>query len=97
MKLAGRLWLVLAVLVIVSAVLLRGSRAHTAVAMRSEHSQPARTLPKRLVAVVPDGKQFHDPACRFIHGKPEMMTAEKAVAAGYTPDPRCMKAALQKH
>ena len=36
------------------------------------------------------------PPCRYIHGKPQMMTAEQVVKMGYTPDPRCMRKAFQK-
>ena len=63
--------------------------------LRSEHSQPAKNIPAQQVAIVPDGKQFHDPRCRYIHGKPVMVDAQAAAAEGYTPDPRCMKQAMQ--
>ena len=62
--------------------------------LRSEHSEPAAIMPAGQVAVVSDGKQFHDPKCKYLHGTPKMMTAEQATRLGYTPDPRCMQAAL---
>ena len=40
-------------------------------------------------------EQFHDPRCRYIHGKPVMVDAKAAAAEGYTPDPRCMKQVIQ--
>ena len=92
---AKRFWIyaVLAVAIILAGW--RWSRAHAQIpALRSEHSEPAHSMPQRMVAVVPDGKQYHDPSCRYIHGKPQMMTAEQAAKLGYTPDPRCMRTAL---
>ena len=65
--------------------------------LRSEHSEPASSLPPRPVAVTPQGKQFHDPACKYIHGKPQMVSSSQAAEEGYTPDPRCMSEALRKH
>jgi hypothetical protein len=59
-------------------------------------AEPARSMPAEEVAVTAEGKQFHDPACKYIHGKVKMMSAEEAVAEGYTPDPRCMRKALAK-
>ena len=61
----------------------------------SEMSQPARRLPKRLVAIVDGGKMFHAPGCPFMHGKYHMVTPEEAVREGYTPCTRCMRDALR--
>lgn len=63
-------------------------------ALRSEHSEPAKATSQQMVAVTPQGKQFHDPSCRYIHGKPQMVTAEQAARLGYTPDPRCLRKVL---
>jgi hypothetical protein len=62
----------------------------------SEHSRPAVTLPSQQVAIVQGGKTFHDPKCTFMHGKPEMVSAEEAVQKGYAPCVRCMRQALKK-
>ena len=62
--------------------------------LRSEHGEPAVKVPKGLVAVTPNGKTFHDPTCKFIHGPIEMIPAGEAVAEGYTPCVRCMREAL---
>jgi len=62
--------------------------------LRSEHSRPAVILPEGSVAVTPDGKTFHDPACRFVHGPVEMVPAAEAAAKGYVPCVRCMRRAL---
>ena len=66
------------------------------VVLRSEHSQPAVKVPKDLVVVTPNGKTFHDPSCKFIHGPIEMIPGKEAVAEGYTPCVRCMHEALDK-
>lgn len=72
------------------------STSRGGVVLRSEHSQPAVKVPKDLVAVTPNGKTFHDPTCKFIHGPIEMIPAQEAVAGGYTPCVRCMREALGK-
>jgi hypothetical protein len=64
--------------------------------LRSEHSRPAATVPNRMVAVTADGKTFHDPSCKYIHGKVEMIPAEEAVRRGYSPCVRCMREALKR-
>jgi hypothetical protein len=91
-----RFWILAALTLVLIGVLWRASEvAAHAPALRSEHSEPAKTLPGQQVAITPDGKQFHDPHCRYIHGKPVMVDAKTAAAEGYTPDPRCMKRAMQ--
>lgn len=65
-------------------------------ALRSEHGQPAATVPSRMVAVTAQGKTFHDPSCKYIHGKIEMMPAEEAIRRGYSPCVRCMREALKR-
>ncbi|MCU1308268.1 MAG: hypothetical protein JWN45_2963 [Acidobacteriaceae bacterium] len=62
----------------------------------SEHSRPAVKVPEQPVAIVADGKTFHDPKCTFLHGKPEMVSAQEAVRKGYAPCVRCMRQALSK-
>ena len=63
--------------------------------LRSGHSEPPLSIPARQVAVTPEGKLFHDPSCTYIHGRVEMMSAEEAARAGYTPCTRCMHEALR--
>ncbi len=65
-----------------------------ALPLKSEHSQPSAVVPTEDVAVTSEGKLFHKPSCRYIHGKLQMMSAQEAAQKGYTPDPRCMKEAL---
>lgn len=94
---AKRFWIYLALTLVIISCGWLWARAHAAQAvLRSEHSEPAVTMPAQMVAIVPEGKQFHDPSCRYLHGKPQMVPAEQAVKMGYTPDPRCMRRALQK-
>jgi len=93
-----RIWLSVVALLAVLAVgyaIGRGS-SHAGAVLRSEHSQPAVKVPKDPVAVTPNGKTFHDPTCKFIHGPIEMIPANEAVAEGYTPCVRCMREALGK-
>lgn len=64
------------------------------VRLRSEHAHPAVRVPEGRVAVTAEGKTFHRPDCRFIHGPVEMIPAAQAVAEGYAPCVRCMRKAL---
>jgi hypothetical protein len=94
---SSRFWVLAALLVVLVAVLWHAVQVSVRPpVLRDEHSQPAGKLPTQQVAIIPDGKQFHDPRCRYIHGKPVMVDAQTATAEGYTPDPRCMKQAMQK-
>jgi hypothetical protein len=77
-----------------AAILLPAMPSRALNGLRSQHAQPARHLPARMVAVTPAGKLFHDPHCAYIHGKTKMMTADEAVKRGYTPCTRCMQSAL---
>ena len=95
---SGRVWTA----VVVTAVLLAAlvaygySRPGATATLLSRHSMPAIHLPDRQVAVTTQGKLFHDPSCRYIHGKPEMMSAQEAARRGYTPCPRCLHKVLQR-
>ena len=62
----------------------------------TEHSRPAVKTPPRMVAVVAGGKTFHDPKCTYMHGTPQMMSAEAAIKKGYAPCIRCMREALKQ-
>lgn len=94
---SSRFWILAALLLVLVGVLWHASEVSARPpVLRDQHSQPAKALPGQPVAVVPDGKQFHDPRCRYIHGTPLMVDAHTAAAEGYTPDPRCMKQAIQK-
>ncbi len=72
------------------------SRPDAVPTLLSRHSGPAVHLPVRQVAVTAQGKLFHDPSCRYIHGKAEMMSAQEAVRRGYTPCPRCLSKYLRR-
>jgi hypothetical protein len=72
------------------------SRPGATATLLSRHSEPAIHLPDRQVAITAEGKLFHDPSCRYIHGKPETVRAREAVRRGYTPCPRCLRKALQR-
>ena len=80
---------------ITAVVLTAGWLAATAVTRphppRSQHSELAATPPREMVAVTEEGKLYHRPDCRYIHGPLRMESGEQAVAEGYTPCTRCMK------
>jgi hypothetical protein len=91
---ALRTWVATLIVVAgVVAALAAASYSH-AVALRSEHAEPAARVPARMVAVTPAGNTFHDPDCPYIHGPIETMPAAEAVKEGYTPCIRCMREAL---
>ena len=58
--------------------------------LRSQHSEAVATTPSEMVAVTEEGKLYHRPDCRYIHGPLRMESGEQAVADGYTPCTRCM-------
>ena len=94
---SSRFWILAALLLVLIGVLWHaGEVSARQPALRSEHSEPAKSIPAQQVAIVPNGKQFHDPRCRYIHGAPVIVDAQTAAADGYTPDPRCMKQAMQQ-
>ena len=94
----GRVWMavVISAALIAAAVGYGYSRPGATATLLSRHSEPAIHLPDRQVAVIAEGKLFHDPSCRYIHGKPEMVSAQEAVRRGYTPCPRCLRKSLQR-
>jgi hypothetical protein len=85
---------------ITAVVLTGGWLAATAVTrphqLRSQHSESAATPPPTMVAVTDEGKLYHRPDCRYIHGPLRMESGEQAVAEGYTPCTRCMKDARDR-
>lgn len=87
---SGRVWT--AMLVATAVMLAAGMYGHSRSnqVLLSRHSDPGISMPERQVAVTGAGKLFHDPACRYIHGKAEMMRVEEAVRLGYTPCTRCL-------
>jgi hypothetical protein len=64
--------------------------------LRSQHSEAAATAPRERVAVTDEGKLYHRPDCRYIHGPVRMESGEQAVADGYTPCTRCIKDARDR-
>jgi hypothetical protein len=94
----GRVWIaaVMVIALIAAAVGYGYSRPGATATLLSRHSEPAIHMPKRQVAITAEGKLFHDPSCRYIHGKPQMVSAQEAVRRGYTPCPRCLRQALQR-
>jgi hypothetical protein len=61
--------------------------------LRSEHAQPASSIPADLMVVVAeDGKTFHVAGCPFIHDKSRLqsISAREAMREGYAPCVRCM-------
>ena len=63
--------------------------------LRSQHSQPAVKIPSAMVVVIDSGRVFHRPECTYIRkGERVTMTAEAAIAQGYTPCARCYRDVL---
>jgi len=93
-----RVWIavVISAALIAAGVGYGSSRPVATSTLLSRHSEPAIHMPDRQVAIIAGGKLFHDPSCRYIHGKPEMVSAKEAVQRGYTPCPRCLRKALQR-
>ena len=86
-----RVWMaVLTAGAVIAALASYGYSRQGMATLLSEHSMPAIELPAREVAVTPQGKLFHDPSCRYIHGKAQIMSALDAAKRGYTPCPRCL-------
>lgn len=93
-----RVWagVVLAAGLMAAAVGYGYSRPGATATLLSRHSMPAMQAPDREVAITPKGKLFHDPSCPYIHGKPEMVSAQEAARRGYTPCPRCLGKYLRR-
>ncbi|HKW25828.1 MAG TPA: hypothetical protein VJN48_08595 [Terriglobales bacterium] len=93
----GRVWVAVAITaaLIAAAGGYGYSRPGATATLLSRHSEPAIHMPNRQVAITAQGKLFHDPSCRYLHGKPEMVNAQEAVRRGYTPCPRCLRQALR--
>lgn len=72
------------------------SRPGATATLLSRHSMPATQALAREVAITSEGKLFHDPSCRYIHGQPEMVSAQEAARRGYTPCPRCLGKYLRR-
>lgn len=62
--------------------------------LMSKHSEPARRVPESLVVITDDGKTFHVPGCKYIHGRQRTVTAAEAIREGYAPCVRCEHALL---
>ena len=93
---SSRFWLLAILAVVLIGAAWKSMQAHKAPVQRDQHAEPAATMPAQPVAVTAEGKQFHQPSCSYIHGKPQMMSAEQAAKAGYTPDPRCLRQAVKQ-
>lgn len=95
---SGRVWLAgaVAAVLIAAAVGYGYTRPGASATLLSRHSEPAMHMPDRQVAITSQGKLFHDPSCRYLHGQAEMVSAREAVRRGYTPCPRCMGKYLRR-
>jgi hypothetical protein len=82
-------WTVAAALLLPAGWMVAGAGAHSP-KLRSEHSVPATTAPA-VVTITEQGKLFHRPECRFIHGPARSEAGDRAIAEGYTACTRCMK------
>ncbi|HLK32965.1 MAG TPA: hypothetical protein VKT29_07735 [Terriglobales bacterium] len=94
---SGRVWTgSIIIIIVLGAIVSFGYGRPGNATLLSRHSMPAQELPNRVVAVTAQGKLFHDPTCRYIHGKPEMISAREAADRGYTPCPRCLGKYLRR-
>ena len=82
-------WTVAVALLLAGGWIVAGASAHSP-QLRSAHSLPAVSAPA-VVTVTEQGKLFHRPECRFIHGPPRAEAGDRAIAEGYTACTRCMK------
>lgn len=87
-------------IIILTALVLTCEWSRPAPVLRSQHAEPAVRLSLALasqqVVVTADGKTFHKPGCRFIHGKAKLIDAAQAAREGYSPCVRCERAVLPK-
>ena len=90
---AGRTWIATLLLVLAAVCALFSARGD--VVLRSQHSRPAIHLPEQMVVVTEQGKIFHRPGCKYIHGTPKTESAAQAAADGYTPCTRCLPELMQ--
>ncbi len=89
---ARRVWIAWAIAAILAIGVAGASVALWAGVPRllTEHARPTGTMPAGPLVVTASGKLFHRPTCSYIHGPATPVTAEQAVAGGYTPCTRCM-------
>jgi methylphosphotriester-DNA--protein-cysteine methyltransferase len=62
---------------------------------RQTTSQKVESASEEMVVITPEGKLFHKAGCRYIHGKPEVVTMAEAIRRGYTPCTRCERELLK--
>lgn len=91
-----RVWTAAVIAAALAAAIIAYGNSRPRATLLSRHSMPAIHLPAERVAVTAEGKLFHDPSCKYIHGKAEIMSPQEAVRRGYTPCPRCLRRALQR-
>ena len=93
-SMAARTWwaIVLAAGLMLAALLAGRARGRHLPVLKSQHSEPAvrQPAPGTQVVATEEGKTFHVPTCRYIHGKERRtITAEEAIREGYAPCVRC--------
>ena len=84
-------WSGVTVLVLAAMMLLTAPISGRTLQLRSRHSEPSPVSPPAQVAVTPEGKLYHRPDCRYIHGPIHLEAGEQARAEGFTPCTRCLK------
>lgn len=88
-----RIWVMsLAALVLLTGGWIAGVALASRAPLRSQHSEPARSIPTGMVAVTDQGKLFHDPSCPLIHGRAHLESGPQAIAYGFAPCTRCQRA-----
>ena len=89
-----RTWIGTILIVVLALLGLKLAGRSGAAPLRSEHSEPATTLPAEPVAIADDGKLYHRPGCHYLHGQAKLVSAAEAVQLGYTPCVRCLEEIL---
>ena len=88
-----RTWVMsLLALVLLTGAWMAGAASASRAPLRSAHSEPAWSIPTKMVTVTEQGKLFHDPSCPLIHGPAHLESGRQAVLGGYAPCTRCQQA-----
>lgn len=86
----SRTWVGTILIVVLALLGLKLAASTGAVSLRSQHSEPAVTMPAEQVLIVEGGKVYHRQGCTYLHGEARLVPAADAVRLGYAPCVRCL-------